>query len=48
VEYKCVKCQHLFEIFHKDGRKKIACPKCGGEAKRQYSIFYTEASRVQE
>jgi len=48
VEYKCTKCKHLFEIFHKDGRKKIACPKCGAEAKKQYSLFHTEKSRVQQ
>lgn len=37
-EYQCVKCNDVFEVFHKiDEECKITCPKCFGPTKRLIS-----------
>lgn len=37
-EYQCVKCNDVFEVFHKiDEECKITCPKCLGPTKRLIS-----------
>jgi putative FmdB family regulatory protein len=32
-DYECVKCTHIFEIFHKidEDSKNMTCPKCGAK-----------------
>lgn len=37
-EYSCQDCQHVFEEWQKDFTdKEMACPVCGGQAKRMIS-----------
>jgi putative FmdB family regulatory protein len=44
-DYECVKCEHIFEVFHRmDGPPDdLACPKCGAERPRKLvSQFKTD------
>jgi putative FmdB family regulatory protein len=41
-EYKCVKCETKFEVFHKStvNQEEVACPKCSSkESKKLFSTF---------
>ncbi len=41
-EYKCVKCETKFEVYHKStvNQEEVACPKCSSkENKKLFSTF---------
>ena len=48
-DYKCVKCNHIWEVFHKtfseqdSERENQICPECGGKGKWQYGTPHNEA-----
>ncbi len=45
-DYECVKCAHVFEVFHKisEEGQSFSCPKCGtGGARKLVSQFKTDA-----
>ncbi len=36
-DYRCEKCENVFEIFHKmTENPELKCPKCGSNAKRMF------------
>ncbi|MEE9609889.1 MAG: zinc ribbon domain-containing protein [Desulfatiglandales bacterium] len=43
-EYKCEKCDHIFEklLFHED--EKVLCPKCAGGVQKLMSAFSIEVA----
>lgn len=36
-EYRCTRCHHLFEEFHRVGESPGPCPICGGPAQRVFT-----------
>ncbi|HVP36314.1 MAG TPA: zinc ribbon domain-containing protein [Terriglobales bacterium] len=38
-EYICRKCKRRFEVLVSNKREEIACPSCGGEGERIFSVF---------
>lgn len=53
-EYRCTKCNHVFEVHHDVGASPGPCPVCGGEPRRIFtsvglifkgSGFYTTDNR---
>lgn len=53
-EYKCLDCEHCFEVFHGVNESKETCPRCGGNLRRVFhpvgiifkgSGFYTTEYR---
>src|SRR2546422_11738392 len=36
-EYRCTRCDHLFEVHHEVGGTPGPCPVCGGPARRGFS-----------
>src|SRR2546422_3365847 len=36
-EYRCTRCDHLFEVHHKVGGTPGPCPVCGGSARRVFT-----------
>ena len=45
-DYECVKCAHVFEVFHKLSEEgtDFPCPKCGaGKSRKLVSQFKTDA-----
>ncbi|TMI75566.1 MAG: hypothetical protein E6H05_06475 [Bacillati bacterium ANGP1] len=36
-EYRCTRCDHLFEVHHEVGGTPGPCPVCGGPARRVFS-----------
>ncbi|MDH7486555.1 MAG: zinc ribbon domain-containing protein [Anaerolineae bacterium] len=45
-EYRCQKCDHLFELFVRLGREpELKCPRCGStEVRKAFSLFGTTAA----
>ena len=44
-DYECVKCAHVFEVFHKLSEEGVdyPCPKCGaGKSRKRVSPFKTD------
>ncbi|MGC8765616.1 MAG: FmdB family zinc ribbon protein [Brevinematia bacterium] len=36
-DYQCLKCNHVFEVFHKITESPdLECPKCGAQVKRLF------------
>jgi putative FmdB family regulatory protein len=34
-EYECVKCEHVFDVFHNmTAKPRVKCPECGGRTKK--------------
>lgn len=38
-EYRCTRCDHLFEVTHEVGGTPGPCPVCGGPARRVFTSF---------
>jgi len=36
-EYRCTRCDHLFEVYHAVGGTPGPCPVCGGPARRVFT-----------
>src|SRR3989442_15370883 len=36
-EYRCTRCDHLFEVYHEVGGTPGPCPVCGGPARRGFT-----------
>lgn len=36
-EYRCTKCNHVFEVHHEVGASPGRCPNCGGEPRRIFT-----------
>lgn len=36
-EYRCIQCDHLFEVHHPVGAQPAPCPVCGGPGRRVFS-----------